>query len=601
MAKLVEVYRNEKQKLTRRQLPLVIDDNLTMVMDLNSMGFVYDTPTVRGKELDKFLDMYNSLTPSELRQAFEVEFKDIMSILSQTIPCVGCRRSVERLYDQLQRSGHPALEPLIITSSGNLTIKDDHFGWPHLVCTLLHGHSARLTQLVESQLRWKKSRRCILHSLDAARVRAPWREVWDVMRPQCREEVLLIDAGALMTTLEGYLQKHRFCADCRTKVLRAYWLLVEEPEPGREKGYVPALYAGIKRCLPDKHIHLPASTDYVTALVARVHPDIIGRYTFSSGGERHAKTLEIAQGEVITCLGLCVYERLHRIQMRLKEEETTCQVLAAIAIDALNRKFQVSVEVKRGISKLELLCKEITKEELAKQQRKDQKKLKRKKRKERKAGIESKVNELENMSEPTCKLHDSLSLSESSLPCLDTISTPLSQALSADKKCCCKDCNEALTNPEINKENEKIKSDNILSACENCRRAEIKDTNRSTTCLCEYSQDCGYSSGNNNVSSSPSSPDGSEVACCDGFCNDEGVCNRVLNNPEKSDVSQERRFKLSLEQMLEETTSSDEESFIPLEDVREFQSRVNITQKREELRRTLRQRFAQLCGNSAEL
>lgn len=56
------------------------------------MGFVYDTPTVRGKELDKFLDMYNSLTPSELRQAFEVEFKDIMSILGQTIPCVGCRR-----------------------------------------------------------------------------------------------------------------------------------------------------------------------------------------------------------------------------------------------------------------------------------------------------------------------------------------------------------------------------------------------------------------------------------------------------------------------------------------------------------------------------
>ena len=62
------------------------------------------------------------------------------------------------------------------------------------------------------------------------------------------------------------------------KVLRAYWLLVEEPEPGREKGYVPALYAGIKRCLPDKHIHLPASTDYITALVARVHPDIIGRF-----------------------------------------------------------------------------------------------------------------------------------------------------------------------------------------------------------------------------------------------------------------------------------------------------------------------------------
>lgn len=74
-----------------------------------------------------------------------------------------------------------------------------------------------------------------------------------------------------------YLFIFRFCADCRTKVLRAYWLLVEEPEPTREKGYIPALYAGIKRCLPEKHIHLPSNTDYVSALVARVQPDIMGR------------------------------------------------------------------------------------------------------------------------------------------------------------------------------------------------------------------------------------------------------------------------------------------------------------------------------------
>jgi hypothetical protein len=58
--------------------------------------------------------------------------------------------------------------------------------------------------------------------------------------------------------------------------------------------------------------------------------------------ERHAKTLEIAQEEVLTCLGICMYERLHRIQLRLREEECTCQVLAAIAVDALNRNFQVS-------------------------------------------------------------------------------------------------------------------------------------------------------------------------------------------------------------------------------------------------------------------
>ena len=30
------------------------------------------------------------------------------------------------------------------------------------------------------------------------------------MRPECREEVVLIEAGTLMATLENYLRKHRY-------------------------------------------------------------------------------------------------------------------------------------------------------------------------------------------------------------------------------------------------------------------------------------------------------------------------------------------------------------------------------------------------------
>lgn len=72
--------------------------------------------------------------------------------------------------------------------------------------------SARLSDLVDSQLRSKKSRRCVLHSLDSQRTRVlttAWRDVWAVMRPQCRDEVVLIEASTLMATLENYLRKHR--------------------------------------------------------------------------------------------------------------------------------------------------------------------------------------------------------------------------------------------------------------------------------------------------------------------------------------------------------------------------------------------------------
>lgn len=61
--------------------------------------------------------------------------------------------------------------------------------------------------------------------------------------------------------------------------------------------------------------------------------------------ERHAKTLEIAQEEVLTCLGICVAERLNRVYRRLKEEEIIVKVLAAVAVDTLSRNFQVSTEI----------------------------------------------------------------------------------------------------------------------------------------------------------------------------------------------------------------------------------------------------------------
>lgn len=68
-----------------------------MVMDLNSMGFVkwildLNNPTVKGKELDEFQAKYKVLSPEEVRYAFQVSRKDLMNILSNTIPCVGCRR-----------------------------------------------------------------------------------------------------------------------------------------------------------------------------------------------------------------------------------------------------------------------------------------------------------------------------------------------------------------------------------------------------------------------------------------------------------------------------------------------------------------------------
>lgn len=69
----------------------------------------------------------------------------------------------------------------------------------------------------------------------------------------------------------------RFCGECRTKVLLASSLLTSEPEPSKEKGYVAALYSGIKRCISDHHVHLPTNTEYISTLIGRAQPELMGR------------------------------------------------------------------------------------------------------------------------------------------------------------------------------------------------------------------------------------------------------------------------------------------------------------------------------------
>lgn len=99
-------------------------------------------------------------------------------------------------------------------------------------------YSSGIECLILSQPRWKKSQRCTLHSLEAGGARgwgggscgwgwasawgwggrAAWRAAWDAMRAPARDHVTLVHFNTLHDTLHNYLRKHRFCADCKTKV-----------------------------------------------------------------------------------------------------------------------------------------------------------------------------------------------------------------------------------------------------------------------------------------------------------------------------------------------------------------------------------------------
>lgn len=238
-----------------------------------------------------------------------------------------------------------------------------------------------------------------------------------------------------------------------------------------------------------------------------------------------------------------MYERLHRIYIRMREEECTCRVFAAVAVDALCRNFETTIERIQGVSQLELLYAELTKEEQHKQLRKEQKKLKRKRKKERLTDQEGKENcngyEFDDKEDITDK-EDCSCMGIKLAKCNETCTCKQFDDVYKEKGVNRNDahnCNDTDTGEKHNEvwmckcnsekphRKEYFKLNNFLSSPDYGGRKE----NCSSS---DHSHDCGYSSENMNgycetessASTLPSSPEGSELACSDECCQTDREC-----------------------------------------------------------------------------
>lgn len=707
MPDLVEVMRMGKDhRLKHRQLPLQVDENLTLVMDLSNEDLVQEVkqvPPLKVQSLDSFVKKYRMLNKRELQDVLKVSIKEILDIMSESIDCVGCRRSAEKLFGEMAKLGQNALFPLVVVNNNYISIRYEFYDEERCMFNLLQNTNGnRLSSIASSRRQSKKSKRCVYHSLESQRLVRPmasgWQDIWRHMTEPCRDEIVLIEASNLLSTLDNYLRKHRFCGDCRTKVMKAYALLIEEEDPSKEKGYIEELYAGIKRCIGDKHVHLDTDINYIGALISRAEPELMGNRR-----ERHAKTIEIAQEEVLTCLGICVYERLHRIQLRIREEQYTCQVLAAAAIDGLARRFETAIEVKQGFTKLDQFYNEFSKKEKKTQKRK---RLRKQKRSQKKETIP--ILLVSRMSSPCCDADDCSCVDvdeeeidfgeddiddeddddgvqsnerEDSDEICDHIDNQCTceniqliervrkqLKLSGDRKksvstpikpCSCVECNSKGTRKskkkkgsgEKEKRNKKKQTKNRkntkkikkppvqlpsqvqeinvydLIEDEEDDDIEIEDmTDRhsadehqseggdckssvinhdlpgscsSCPSLCDHSQDYGYASAeNNNHSNSTSSPDGSDVACSEGFCNHSGDV-PLLKIKCYFNAGTLSCKSLPLQQLLIEELERNaivvDDTIIPSEEVEMYKvCAMIVNEKRLKLRETLKSGFANL-------
>uniref|UniRef100_A0A673ZUV2 Gametogenetin-binding protein 2 n=1 Tax=Salmo trutta TaxID=8032 RepID=A0A673ZUV2_SALTR len=636
MARLVAVCRDGEEDFPflARQIPLYIDDTLTMVMEFTDSVMNLDTHQINSSQMKQFVEHHNMLKQQDLNIAMMVTSREVFSALSQLVPCVGCRRSVERLFSQLVESGNPALEPLTVKPTGVLSVTKTCMADAKTLYTLFYVHGSKLNDMINAIPKSKKNKRCQLHSLEThkpkplggegsvdkrlglekdkdggaktdsrcsfvfhfgslqAPSRGSWMDVWELMSQECRDEVVLIDSTCLLETLETYLRKHRFCTDCKNKVLRAYNILVGELDCTKEKGYCAALYEGLRCCPQEHHVHVCCETDFMAHLLGRAEPEFSGGY---ERRERHAKTIDIAQEEVLTCLGIHLYERLHRIWQKLRAEEQTWQMLFCLGIDALRKSFETAVEKVQGISRLEQLCEELSEEERAKELKQEKKRQKKKNRRKNKCGFDmsdTEAGSLESVESGGCKACGSRE-EEGHVSCVEVVVTSNESTTS----CSCPDGTvPILGSPKVKKG---------LSPHSN-------------------GSDCGYSS--SMEGSEPGSQEGCDVACTEGICNHheagDYLCGHQCAEDKEEDgmdscvecwASSEENTKgkkknkrrknnglLSYYQDDSEVTS-DEENCLTQDEIQSFvDNNKSFYNNRDQYRQHLKDKFTKYCHGGAD-
>ena len=65
---------------------------LQMVIQFNDTCIGCEHVGIKQKELERFVQKFSALTKDEIAVALMVTNKEIFNLLSQMVPCVGCRR-----------------------------------------------------------------------------------------------------------------------------------------------------------------------------------------------------------------------------------------------------------------------------------------------------------------------------------------------------------------------------------------------------------------------------------------------------------------------------------------------------------------------------
>ena len=139
------------------------------------------------------------------------------------------------------------------------------------------------------------------------------------------------------------------------------------------------MYCGISVCSVDRHVHVRCDTSFIGNLFRLADLELS-----NMKHEKHVKNMEVAQKEVLTCIGLTLFERFQNIHQKMHEAEKTCDIMFMGILKSLRLKMDVAADQKRGKIDLDLLCEELEREDRKQEKKREKKKNKKAKLREQK-------------------------------------------------------------------------------------------------------------------------------------------------------------------------------------------------------------------------
>merc|ERR1719427_1347283 len=139
------------------------------------------------------------------------------------------------------------------------------------------------------------------------------------------------------------------------------------------------IFAGIEPCVSDGHVHVFNNTTFISQLILLAEPDLSGL----DKQEKHVKTVEKAQKEILICIGITLFNRLQKIQQKLKEGEQICDLLCLVSLMSLRKSLQMKAESKNGALDLDALCQQIEQSDRDKEKKQARKREKKNKQQQK--------------------------------------------------------------------------------------------------------------------------------------------------------------------------------------------------------------------------